>query len=645
MRPARNPIAALLLALLHAGCGGGEGPEADLPRMRIETVALSLVADPELRTVLRCRPDGEPYADSMMPLGKSHTDAGILPALVMPPPCELAFELSALEPGAALRFAAGIGTASYARDGGGVVRFEIELDGRLVFEKELATGDAVPREERVWHRDELPVAGGGRLVLRTSLVEPAAGDAEPVQAGFGLLEVIQPREVRRTRSSPERPNVLLVTIDTLRADGLHAYGNPREASPVLDRLAERGLLYEAAFATSPWTWPSTASLFTSLTPPEHGLESVDSCYLADELLTLAEVFQFRGFTTAAFSCNPLVVRDKNFDQGFELFREYEPIGEEWIPTREILDDVRAWIDEMGEFRFFLYLHVIDPHGPYLPEEDLARRWAPPRPEGLQEGAWQPFLRKMYAGEDYDAERLAGFLDYRRAMYDGEVATVDRALGEILAHLDALGLTESTVVAVTSDHGEEFLEHGMLAHGKQLFDESVRVPMILAGPGVPEGVREARPVENRFLVPTLLRLAGLPVPERLEGPDLTDLPVLARRPVEPLFLSTRLGKWIDREEGRLATVPELHGVQLEGKLFLWSPPTGGGERERLALFDLERDPRAERDLAPERPGEVAALRGLIEGWLARAESVRPNVLGGGESALELLREIGYVDSED
>lgn len=625
--------AAVLAALLATSCRDA------LPDMPVEDVRASLVSARDLWRVVREDPDHPVHPDLVMPLGKSHTDGGILPALVLSPPAEVNLELAPM-PGAELRLAAGVGLPAYQADPGASVHFAADYRGQRVLDLVLPTGPAVPREERVWHRAGFAIESGGTLSLSTTAVGPATA---PIEAGFGLLEVVTHGTLPRTRSSRSRPNLLFVTIDTLRADGLSCYGNPRPTSPVLDALGQRGVVFERAYSTSPWTWPSTASLMTGLHPPEHGLMDYESCYLSDAHLTLAELLQSQGFTTAAFSCNPLVVADKNFDQGFETFRSWE-----WAPAREVVGTIAQWLAENAGYRFFAYVHLVDPHGPYEPDPEFRARWAPPEPAGMgrEKKPFKPLLDAWYAGREFDRARLDAMNEYKRALYDGEVATVDRQVGFLLGELARLGLAEKTVVAVTSDHGEEFLDNGMLAHGKQLFDSSVRVPLILAGPGVPEGIRTRARAQNRFLGRTLLDLAGVPPRGAwTRGQDLLELvdhPEAAR---EPIFFSTRRGKWLDWEEGRVEDVLGLFAADERGTRLMWTPdPSDRQGAGRAKLFDLNRDPRALHDLAAERPDEVGRLRGLVRSWLEACEAGRPDVLGGGQIAKDELRAIGYLGDE-
>ncbi len=636
-RRSSSPLLLLLLvggAALE-GCGGAESA----PTMQLDRVVDSLLHSDELE--VRREAPGEPVTTgSIAPRVKSEGDTGPLPALVMTPPAEVALRVPASGPGAVLRLAAGLDASAYTQEGVPSVRFEVEYKGRLVLDEVRAAGLSESREDLSWRRLELPVGAGGELVLRTSL----PGDVDPERpaprAGFGLLEISVPDVRARANATTAQPNVVLICIDTLRADRLSAHGSAESGtSPTLDALAARGTLFERAYSATPWTWPSTASLLTSLAPPEHGLLDVDSCYLAHQLETLAEAFWEAGAATAAFSCNPLVAANKNFDQGFQQFTEYE-----WADTDVVLRDVEPWLRDAAEHRFFLYLHVTEPHRPYAPDEDLAERFAGAAPEGYSDSACKPFLDARGVGQRYDEARLAELLRHRLGLYDGEIASVDRQFARLLELLAELGVDDRTVVAVTSDHGEEFAEHGMLGHGKQLHDESLHVPLILAGPGVPVGVRVSEPVENRFVGPTLLALAGIDARRNLSGVDLLDRAAVAARAEETMFFTVQRGQGVDPERGGRFPLPELQAAQRGSWRVMWSEQGGLDRSEWTALYDLEADPQARRNVAGEHPELARELVGEIRAWLERGERVRPRALDGGEAAQGMLQEIGYIDED-
>lgn len=617
----------------------------DLPKLHGERVLFNLITDEEARTVIRENPDFPVRTSSFAAHTVTQFDSGNLPVLELTPPAQVRLSVPAGGPGAVLRFSAGIAADSYTSEQKTRVELEATLDGKPVLQAGLSTWSKTAAKKRVWHRAEVEVPTGGELVLTSSY----NGRGEPPTAGFGLLEVSVPVRGHRTLATPHEPNVILILIDTLRADRLSIYGNAQESSPGIDALARNGVVFDRAYSSASWTWPSTASVLTSLLPPEHGVLNNTACYLSDALLTVPEVFQDAGFTTAGFVSNPLVSADKNFDQGFEFFKGYR-----WEPAVPVLADASEWLGRMGRYRFFLYLHLVDPHAPYEPEQVDLERFGSPEPEDFSAEAQKQMVDAIRLGNEYDHQRLGRFSEYLSNLYDGEVATADRAIGALLTQLERMGLADRTIVAVTSDHGEEFLEHGMLGHGRQLFDESVRVPLILSGPGIARGERTETRVENRFLGPSLLRLAGVEARENLKGrPFLLDPEELQLLESQPTYLGSELGWWPGHGQA------PLYGVQQDNWFYVWSPSlaaaaaeaaeSGEGEagQEQMfhSLFDLNLDPEAKRDVASEHPEVARRLAQMITDFLDASKAVRPTVFDGGSAVSEELKGLGYLASDE
>jgi len=598
--------------------------------MPITEVQVSLVAEEAFREVLTENDAAPIESGTFAPQGMSSGDSGPLPAVVMPPPASARFRIGKLDPRCRLEFAVGFDIAAYEGDAAGVVAFRLEAPGGEPIEFELPYGKQVPNAKRTWRRSIWIPEGAEEFVLSTKL---ASGSGAP-PACFASLELVTQDERPRERASAEAPNLVVLVVDTLRYDRLGAYGNERGLTPNIDALAQRGTLFERAYSAAPWTWPSTASILTGLTPAEHGVQSHQACYLADALDTLPEALQREGWTTGGFSANPLISASKAFDQGFERFESYE-----WKHADVVMDDAISWLREIAEWRFFLYLQVVDPHD-YRPSQQNERRFAPDPPEGFSRKGVRSLLGKEVLGEAYERERMERWVAHLEDLYDACVADVDRELGRLIAELEAQGQLDNTIFVVTSDHGEEFLDHGLLYHGSQLHRELVGIPLVIAGPGVAAGQRVDRRVENRFLAPTLLAHFGLEAPGNLEGVDLLDAEAVEAASREASFVTTSQGIW-RRADGPDWRNLDMHGVRLGDELFLWLPEAPDGTSP-VALFDLAADPDALVDLSGERPERCEALRGVVERWLQRGAEVRPNVLSGGAGALEMLRKLGYVD---
>ena len=291
--------------------------------------------------------------------------------------------------------------------------------------------------------------------------------------------------------SGRHPNVVLVTIDTLRADHVGSYGNAAAATPNLDALAARGVRFQTAVAHVPLTGPSHASILTGLTPLAHGFRDNGGYALGTAVKTAAEDFRAAGYRTAAFVSGFPLDRRFGFDRGFETYDDHLPRGNDRRRTPYVerrgdatTDAVLRWFSAppAPAAPFFLWVHYYDPHAPYEPPGELAGR-------------------------------------FRDAPYDGEIAFVDTQLGRLVQALEQKGAMAGTVLLVTADHGESLGEHGEGTHGIFVYDATLRVPFILAGPGVAAGRAAATVARGIDVLPTLLDYAGLSASPALEGRSL------------------------------------------------------------------------------------------------------------------------------
>ena len=378
----------------------------------------------------------------------------------------------------------------------------------------------------------------------------------------------------------ERPgSLLLVTIDTLRADRVGCYGHAAAATPVMDRLAARGVRFAEANSVAPMTFPAHTSLMTGTIPPQHGARDNGGHRALPELETLAEVLRAAGRRTGAFVAAFVLDSIFGLDQGFEVYgdvpqREAEPGGEfEERPASEVNREAFAWLDglDAGE-DFFLWVHYFEPHLPYPPAEELPAA-------------------------------------FRDRPYDGEVAAADAALGELLAHLEGLGRTQSTLVVVTSDHGESLGEHGELTHSFFVYQAVLRVPLILAHPSLPAGTVVQERVSLVDVAPTVLELLDV-APPTTAGPgrSLLDL-IEGRAGAAPPVYFESLNPWLN-----YGWAP-LHGVAHGDLKWIEAP--------RPELYDLAGDPDELRNLASERGVEAAELRELLRRLLAEQEDAGRN----------------------
>jgi arylsulfatase A-like enzyme len=386
--------------------------------------------------------------------------------------------------------------------------------------------------------------------------------------------------------------VLLISLDTLRARSLGTYGYGRDTSPFLDSIARRGTLFENAITASVTTSPSHMSLFTGLYPTNHGIRK-GLHRKFPHVVTLAQRLREAGYRTAAFTEDGYLVRRRGFGDGFDHYTENT--GESGKAPGEApltFGQARRWLEMNRELPFFLFVHTYEVHSPYDPEEPYASL----------------FRSDTFPGPDAPAIRAG------RDGYDREIRIIDDELRALFATLDETGLSTSTIVAVLSDHGEEFAEHGGFQHGAAVYEESLRVPLLFWEPGrIPAARRHAELVSLIDVAPTLLDLAGLPVPEGLDGTSLKGV-ILddAALPPRTLFAEAQAStRWVDPLRSE-SWNPPLFAVRDADSKFVVHRPRHG-EAQPMVRFDLANDP-GEKSPLPVTPERARAVEALVTRYL-------------------------------
>ena len=455
------------------------------------------------------------------------------------------------------------------------------------------------------------------------------------------------RQVSSAAPRGETPSIILIVIDTLRADYLGAYGFDGPISPNLDALALESVLFERCSSQAPWTTPSMASMMTSLYPEAHGVRlgpddprSLDgwrqrwSRAIPDATTTPAESLRGRGYRTAAFVANPWLVKGLGFEQGFDTFDE-SAVERNDRDASMLLQSGLRWLQSMESTGdpTFLYLHLMDVHGPYTaPEPDFnavrdSVGFGPARtlpPDGLQ--SIERYLLSPQWARTPSRRQLRAW----RGRYAAGVHAADRRLGAFIQSLRDEDLWDERLVVVTSDHGEELFEHGGWDHGFNLFEHQLHVPLMIRLPHSEFGGSRIEDLVRLVdLMPTLTKLAHAIDPPGLTGSDLPRAESV-RPMVEPRRLAysgcvkDRLGTTAIFD-GRFKLITDLRSRQLR-------------------LFDIEADPQEQMDLAAEQPEIVEVLNDLLRREISR--------IAAGEGAaevpaeippeqLERLRELGYL----
>ena len=407
------------------------------------------------------------------------------------------------------------------------------------------------------------------------------------------------------RSHRGRPNIVIVVLDTVRADHLPPYGYARDTAPFLAGLASKGVVFDRAYAASSWTSPSVATLFTSVYPFQHGVvwgmkKMREAGYrfnhLPGALETIPEAMKKAGYTTFAVSDNINVSPRTRFDAGFDRFESASDASSEAVNKR-----IKKWRADLDKAKpYFLYIQYMDAHAPYNPR-------APYFDEYMKDAVAQQGERPDYV-----------------AAYDSEIRYMDDRFRGLY---EALGWDKDTIVIVTADHGEEFWDRGMGGHAHTLQDELLRVPLIVAGGPYPPGRVEA-PVGLVDVLPTLRSLVGLPRDDRNEGVSL--MPALAGRD----------RGWKDRTLfAHLMTFEEgaLHEAVIDGR---WKLITTGGVSR---LYDIVDDPHEQRDLASSRPELVRRLRDRYQAFAGASRTYveLPTTQELPPEAVEQLKALGYI----
>jgi len=424
----------------------------------------------------------------------------------------------------------------------------------------------------------------------------------------------------------DRPNLVLVSIDTLRADRLGCYGHDRPTSPNLDRLATGGVRFSAATAQAPWTLPSHVSLLTGLYPSTHGVV-FGTDRLVPRVTTLAEILRDSGYRTAAFTGGGYLNLRFGY-QGWERFIA-RPHSKERRNVEKVVDAAVDWLATEARPPFFLFVHTYQVHAPF----------DPPARDDLFSGPFSASPLKTAGMTAPDFAQLHGRLtdlDYGliEAKYDGEIHYTDRALAPLLSAISGMDSGSRTLVVVTSDHGENFSDHrDFPVDHRELYEAVVHVPLILAGPGLPAGLVVDDAVEVVDLMPTLLDLLGVPAPTAYDGESMRPLLAAVSRPQSR---ATAFSEQIRRDEPRYVSLRDPRWKLLQRRPGLYE------------LYDLVADPEERHDLVGAGADVPPGLLAELLRWDRRARAQLAKNLAGREAPGELdeslareLRALGYL----
>jgi len=506
----------------------------------------------------------------------------------------------------------------------------------------------------------------GQIVERVTQIDRSAG--------IDLASAVDPAATGQPGRST---NLVLIVLDTVRADHLSTYGYPRPTSPFFSQLAEQGVLYERAISPAPWTLPAHASLFTGLPPSQHGATS-EHKRLDDDAVTLGELLHDAGYETLGLTSNSSASSAHNLHQGFERFYEvFRPdpsVGARAIrrglpgplartlarslPARpadkgasEVNRLVSHWLDERserGETRpFFLFANLLEAHLPYDPPEAFRERFGRgPPPASLKGLLGRHWFRALFGrigrGDVFTADEQRALAD----RYDAAIAYQDEQLAELIALLDARFDAEDLAIVVTSDHGENLGEHGLADHVFSVHQTLLHVPLLVRYPlQFPAGVRIESLVSTASIYATLLELAGLPTTEGERGRPAEPLPRVAGAEAVPFVVSeehlrmqelatlvaeapgAHAGPWLTR----FLAVQDQHRKVVQV-----------GDREPV-VFDLDLDPGELKPLPLESREDARSLAAVLEKRRLEAHATREGAVGNLDDATrESLEALGYLD---
>ncbi len=431
----------------------------------------------------------------------------------------------------------------------------------------------------------------------------------------------------------ERPNFLIIDIDSMRADRVQHERDGAPVSPVLRRIAQAGVTFEQAYSQSGWTMPALATILTGRYPigsrPGGGM-----VWAEDDAHTLPEIFGLYDYQSAVFWGATLGSDYEEPSRGFDLVVRTEPNAE-----RSATEEVARWLREDAQEPFFAFVHTIDLHAPVpRPPQKALHRWHEAQPacqEDLHLGQLYEALEPAL-GRDAARDHVIGHYDATLTFYNHQLATIMDTLRDT-------GLGARTVVVVTSNHGEDLFEHDIVGHSL-LYDTVLQVPLVIRDPGTPgKGRTIEQPVQGIDLAPTLLARAGIPVDASMDGQSLLPLLGTGQGDYEdrPLFAMTSPRNAAVRHRGKKLILGNL-GLTLDEQKHRDRPQEDRDAVPMVELYDLKVDPGEHRNLAPARPDEAGALLASLERWL---DAQHQRALGGSEvvideHAREVMQERGY-----
>lgn len=419
----------------------------------------------------------------------------------------------------------------------------------------------------------------------------------------------------------QKPNLIIINIDTLSPSHLSLFGYKRKTSPNLEQFSKKCLLFTNTVAQASWTPPSVASLLTSLYPSQHGSTGKDNIPLSPDNLTLAELLREKGYHTVAFSASPFIHPDYGFAQGFDKF-EFED-----IPKAEMLNQrIFKFLDRNPkETPFFLYIMYFDPHQPYEPPPPYDTMF---QKDEKGRDLWQP---KKYKGKKAKIAKLKPSIkkelfEFVLSQYDGEIAYTDDQIGKLLKKFEENQLLNNSIILFTSDHGEEFLEHSGFGHGKTLYNEVIKVLFLLYTPNILPNGKINQPVEVVDIMPTLLDIMGIEIHEEISGKSIVQFLKTNEKSSSVQYAQMR--PFLKSEEWIRAFYLEHY------KLII--------SKNKKELYKLDTDPKEKNNIAEQKPELLFKIQNEMENFEQNLtkRKISPKIAPS-QKTREILRSLGYA----
>lgn len=547
--------------------------------------------------------------------------------------------------------------------------FEVEIDGRtsrihyaialrgetdertyeFSIEQNTSNGWVPVSSERLdgqnvgWqdHTIDLSASPGATRRLRFSTGPPVPGTDKPAELFWGSVAFAAREDTlveSDAESLPDPPNVILLSLDTLGAGYLDYFEHGPSASSQIEAFLDDSFAFRRAYAQYPNTLVSHASLFSGLYPLHHGVYPGTYKRLHSLVDTLAQ----HGYLTAAFSENGYVSSHFGFANGFDRYSNGRTLDRFEGDAKKTFEDATAWLAKLGsDSRFFLFVHTYEVHAPYVPRDEEALAAS----KRLTPNNDRIFDESVLTGHNDGTRRLNKTgLDRLRALYIGEIQYLDRLVGEFMQNLRALGIENDTLIILTSDHGEQFGEGGKVGHGHDLHNIVLHVPLGFRWPGRFENAESQNPVQLVDVMPTVLELAGIAQPDRVDGQSLAmtllaDPEASPERPVFTELISS-------------SSECMIHTGASSCRLGRFAVQTGNFKLitseipRRKRLYDLIEDPEETRDVSRQFPEEVAKHEALLARYLGSSQS-QPHTTDHDSPDLdsemrERLKALGYIE---